>query len=292
MRLAAFTLQGLDLSSIPTYRAGLLELIRRTEADLVVLPAYSALVLGCACGKLQLPGSFIQLLREAPVRSELWIADYLDLHANLASRCSVYLVPGTWLAGEDTKIYHRTCCFDPAGKVIAGQDQTHLTRAEKEAGLSGGNKLELFTCGDLKTGLLLGNDARHPETGRHLALCGADLVLHCGALPGSGNCWIQAAGIWAQVQQNQFWAVEAQLCNSLAGNHYATEPIIHGPCEITPGQSGFLARGSIYSPFVTATLDQPARLALKEQYPLLKLLNPAAYTELQTSPEGKVKNAF
>lgn len=39
------------------------------------------------------------------------------------------------------------------------------------------------------------------------------------------NCWQQMAGIWSQVQQNQFIALEA----SLGGQN-----LVHGPCEITP----------------------------------------------------------
>jgi predicted amidohydrolase len=63
---------------------------------------------------------------------------------------------------------------------------------------------------------LAGNDARNPEVGRIMALQGADLRLHCGALEGNQTCWLQTAAMWAQVQQNQVFAVEAQLSTTVA----------------------------------------------------------------------------
>ncbi len=280
MRVIALTLQGFDLRSLNSYRDNLMELLRRAETELAVLPAYSSLVLGAESNSLPLPGNMEQIIADAPAIAKSWTARFLDLHASLAFKLKLYLVPGTWFVREEGKNYHRTCCIDPAGRIIQYQDQTHLTRQERDAGLSRGERLGLFTCGTLQAGLLIGNDARHPETGRSLALRGADLVLHCGAMPLGVNCWSQAAGIWSQVQQNQFWAVEAQLCGKLEGNTFRAEPIIHGPCEITPGQNGYLARGSVKSPYVSAYLKQSDRLALIERYPLLDMLNAAAFGEI------------
>jgi predicted amidohydrolase len=101
------------------------------------------------------------------------------------------------------------------------QRQTHLTRFELDLKLSRGERLDLFQVDDFCTGLVVGNDARHPEVGRIMALQGADLLLHSGAIEGDQTCWQQAAGMWAQVQQNQFFTVEAQLSATVAGSRLA-----------------------------------------------------------------------
>ena len=133
----------------------------------------------------------------------------------------------------------------------------------------------------MKAGLIIGNDARHPEVGRIFSLRGADILLHCGASETCFNNWPQVAGMWAQVQQNQFWVVEAQLNANIAGRVFGASSAIIGPCEITPDLSGYLARGSPETPLIDAELDEEARKQQIEKYPLLKLRNPAAYSELK-----------
>lgn len=281
MRVAAFTLSGIDLSTIETYSKSLTSQIKSSGAELAVLPAYSFALLAMQTGAVKpSPESFSDLLTVNSAQSAALNNIYLDLHSKLARELGIFLVPGTYFESSGGHLYHSTCCFDRNGNIIAVQQQTHLTREERECGLVRGSELNLFNLGGMKAGLVIGNDARHPEVGRIFALRGADIIIHCGALESTLTCWPQVAGIWAQVQQNQFWAVEAQLCGRLAGRSFGAAPIVHGPCEITQDKSGFLARGYPQSTFAAADLDEAARKTLKQQYPLLELLNPAAYGEL------------
>jgi predicted amidohydrolase len=280
MRVAAFTLAGIDLSSVEAYSKSLTSQIKASGAELAVLPAYSFALLALQTGSSEAPEAFSDLLTGSFAQSATNNDPYLDLHANLARESGIYLVPGTYFESKGSHHYHSSCCFDRQGNIIAVQRQTHLTREERQCGLARGSELNLFDLGDIKAGLIIGNDARHPEVGRNLALRGAEIIIHCGALEAGFNCWPQVAGIWAQVQQNQFWAVEAQLYGSLAGRSFGAAPAVHGPCEITAGKSGFLARGYPHSTFAAANLEETARKTLKQQYPLLELLNPAAYGEL------------
>jgi predicted amidohydrolase len=280
MRVAAFTLAGIDLSSLEAYSKSLTSQIKASGAELAVLPAYSFALLALQTGSSEAPKVFSDLLTGSASQSATINNIYLDLHAKLARELDIYLVPGTYFESNSSHRYHSTCCFDKQGNIIAVQQQTHLTREEREAGLARGSVLNLFDLDGMKAGLIIGNDARHPEVGRIFALRGADIIIYCGALQAGFNCWPQVAGIWAQVQQNQFWAVEAQLYGNLAGHSFGTTPAVHGPCEITPDKSGFLARGYPHNSFAAANLDEAARKTLKQQYPLLELLNPAAYGEL------------
>ncbi|MGM0652821.1 MAG: carbon-nitrogen hydrolase family protein [Bacillota bacterium] len=281
MIVTALSLQGVNLKCLDSYFNDVSTLAKKLNPRLMVLPAHTATVLGYGTKNITATVSepTADLLENSSRHT--WIEQYLELHCKLAKSLDIYLAAGTLIEEKENQLYNSAYCLNPAGEIYAVQRQTHLTRFEHEAGLSRGETLEIFDCEGFKTGLVVGNDARHPEVGRIFGLRDADLLLHCGAQEGKLTCWSQTAGMWSQVQQNQFWAVEAQLSAVIVDKVYGGASAVIGPCEITPGQSGYLARGYPHSSVVTAQLDQEARKQIKQEYPLLKLLNPEAYRMLQ-----------
>ncbi len=280
MRVAALSLAGISIHSIESYRTDTANLLKNTGAQLAVLPAYSALLLGLHTGLLESEADFESACRIYLGSGGRWNDRFLELHSSLARQAGLYLAAGTIFENEAGQNYHTACCFDPKGSICCRQKQTHLTRFERTIGLGRGEKLELFKIEDRQVGLFVGNDVRHPEVGRIFALLGTDILVHSGALDSHLYCWPQAAGLWAQVQQNQFWGIEAQLCGSIAGLTFGAGSAVIGPCEITSGQAGYLARGYPQSPVVMAELDEESRLQIKQKYPILNLLNPPAYDDL------------
>jgi predicted amidohydrolase len=277
MRVAAISLAGINLNSINHYREDLTLLLRKSGAQIAVLPAYSSIALGISSGVLKATGGFYDTVRSLLPGNEVWNRGFLEIHGRIAGELELYIAAGTIFEVDANRSYHTAYCFDPAGRICCRQHQTHLSRFERELGLNRGEEINLFPLGDLKAGLITGSDARYPEVGRIFGLLGADIILHCGALEYGYNCWPQVAGMWAQVQQNQFWCVEAQLSGRIADRSFGAASAVLGPCEITPGQSGYLARGYPDTPLVAAELDEEARQVLKNEYPLLEILNPAAY---------------
>ncbi len=282
MRAAAISLAGINLNTLNEYRADLTALLESCRPDLAVLPAYSALTLGLGTGAFvpgpDFPSTFY--IFSADIAG--WNDIFLELHGELARENHIYLAAGTTIELEKGLYYHTAYCFDPAGELCCRQRQTHLARSERNYDFNRGEELPLFDLegadGHIyKTGLVVGNDAYHPEVGRIMACRGADLLLHSGALGAGPNCWSQVAGMWSQVQQNQFFAVEAQLCGNIAGQYFGAGSAVIGPCEITPGSSGYLARGYPETPLVTALLNEGDRQQIKKKYPLLELLNRQAY---------------
>ncbi len=284
MQVGAISFSNLRMDSIEHYRTDLLSMLEKNKPKVAVLPAYSALYLGLGTGALKQGNNFFDTLSIYLSDPGTWDEEFLDLHASTAKYSGIYLAAGTVAERYEQKggkdLYHTAYCFNPEGQFCGKQRQTHLTRTERELGFGRGEELEIFKLGSFKTGLIIGNDARHPEVGRMLALLGADLALCSSAIEAGFNCYEQAAGIWAQVQQNQFWAVEAQLNGNLAGTAFGAGSAVMGPCEITPGKSGYLARGYPDSSLVVAELDEDARRGIKRKYPLLSMLNPQAYKEL------------
>ena len=280
MLVAALSLSKIDLSTIEGYISDIKKILAAPKPAVAVLPAHSALALGLGIGKLNSRNSYQETFASYIADGAEWIREFLDLHGHLSKELQVYLAAGTVIEKEENRLYHTVYCFNPVGQVCGVQRQTHLTRFERDLNLSRGERLDLFTIGDLHTGLVVGNDARHPEVGRIMALQGADLLLYSGAIAGDQTCWQQAAGMWAQVQQNQFFAVEAQLSTTIGGLNFGAGPAIVAPCEITFGNTGYLALGNPVTPLVYADLDEKALAKIRNDYPLLKLLNPDAYSEL------------
>ena len=280
MLVAALSLSEVDLSSVEGYISDIKKLLTAPKPVVAVLPAHSALALGLGIGRLNSSGSFKEAFAYYLAEGTEWTSEFLDLHGRLAKELQIYLATGTVIEKEEDLAYQTVYCFNPAGQICCVQRQTHLTCFLRDLQLSRGERLDLFQVGDLCTGLVVGNDDRHPEVGRIMALQGADLLLHSGAIEGDQTCWQQAAGMWAQVQQNQFFAVEAQLSATIANSLFGGTLAITAPCEMTIENSGYLTRGNPDSPLVCAELDQDALSKIRNDNPLLKLLNPDAYTEI------------
>ncbi len=280
MRVTALSLAGVSMHSIDRYCTDTAVLLKNTGARLAVLPAYSSLLLGLHTGILEGGNDFTSACRFYLRNSGSWNERFLELHSSMARQAGLYLAAGTIFENKAGRNYHTACCFDPSGSICCRQRQTHLTRFEHALGLNRADKLEVLKIGDRQVGLLVGNDVRHPEVGRIFAFLGADILVHSGAVDSHLYCWPQAAGLWAQVQQNQLWGVEAQLCGSVADLTFGAGSAVLGPCEITTGLSGYLARGYPQSPAVTAELDEELLLQIRQKYPILSLLNPSAYDDL------------
>ena len=276
-RVAVFSLAGIRTGRPDEYAADLAELFKELAPDLAVLPAHTSLLLCEAWGRLERGPDFTGKIKLFIQESEEWNERYFQLHSELARAGELYLAAGTTVEKESGRLYHTAYCFGPDGGLCARQRQTHLSREERSFGLSRGEELRLFDLAGMKAGFIVGNDARHPEVGRILALEGASLVIHTGATGAGKEGRAQPAGIWAQVQQNQFWAAEAQLKGTIGGRSFGAQCAVIGPCEITAGFTGYLDRESEERPFAEAELVEEKRVQLKERYPLLKLLRPEAY---------------
>lgn len=193
--------------------------------------------------------------------------------AELASKYRLYLCPGTSIIEEKNRYYLTASLFDPQGRKLGEQRQTHLSRQERSQGFARGEELPVWATELGTVGIVAGTDIWYPEVSRILALQGADLILAPAAVPGPYNPWLQLAGMWQQVQQNQFFALENWLRGNVLGIHCEGEAVILAPCEMTEGERGYLAR----EPELVALLDFRRRKEVVRNYPLLDLLNRSLY---------------
>lgn len=250
------------------------------EPFLLVFPAHLALLYAFQRGDLGAVSGFAQAVSNFLELPPAWHSEYREMQSTITRHLLAYLVPGSTLVLDRGEIYHETCLISPGGELQGCQRQLFLSREERELGWCRGDTAAVFDTDLGKVAILTGTDAWYPEVGRVLALQGADIVCCCGAIRSEENKWRQLAGIWQQVQQNQFFCVESQLKATLAGDSWSAPSLIHAPCEMTEGFTGLLA-GSLdseeYGDYLEAELDRQARQDVMNSYPLLKLLNAAAY---------------
>lgn len=251
-------------------------------------------------------------------------ASFLEPAAALARQNSLFLGAGTLPVFRDGKMYHRAYLFSPEGKLVGTQDQTHTTPWERSWGLAMGEGVEVWPTEIGRLALLVGSDIWYPEVSRILALLGAEVVLAPVTMPPPYGLWQQLAGLWQEVQQNQFLALESGLSGRLLGQELVGRSAVFAPCEMTAGETGFLGlaasqweetwraltrvypaaleglpislpdsasagKGPSYSEVevVSADLDLPGREAVVQAYPLLKLLNPSLYRRYLPGIYGK-----
>jgi len=278
MRVAALSLSGLLRDNLERYREDLLKLLQLLQVRLAVLPAHTAFLLAQSTGYLKRQPDFVRALALFADKSSEWNSHFLSLHSAMAAELGLFLVAGSTLELTEAGCYHTAYCFGPGGAICASQRQTHLSRDERAMGLSRGTELPLFQIDGMAAGLVVSTDARHPEVGRILSLQGADILIHTGALETNpSNTVQQRAGMWAQVQQNQCWVVEAQLHTETGDFTFSGECAVIGPCEVTADLSGYLARGPAGVSAVSAELPEIKRIELKKRFNLLHQLNPEAY---------------
>lgn len=277
MRVITLSFAESAFSSLIEYRIWLEERLLPSSQEkekLVVFPAYLALLAAWRFGDLGKPSDFEQAVAAFAGLSDGWHDNWLELHGTISRKLFAYIVPGTTFVVEHDRLFHSSNLLSPDGELLGSQRQLFLSREERKLGLSRATDLKVWETPFGRLGIIVGTDAWYPEVGRILALQGAEVICCPCALLKEESHWRQISGIWAQVQQNQFFAVESQLVANIACREFAAESIIHAPCEMTEACSGFVSRGGLSNSALSTTLDREARRSINS---LLQLLNPRAY---------------
>ena len=243
----------------------------------------------------------------------------VNVISDLAREFSLYLSSGLLTEVDQNDLFQSCLLFNPDGEIILKQRQIylkdkkqyHVNRLDniysgnqeektRENGLKikAGNTINYADTELGKIGLMLGGDCWYPQIGRVMTLEGVDLVLAVNNLQSVKGIksinkpWKQLSGVWSQVQQNQFIALEA--C-------FGGQNLIHAPCEITPYRTGILApvgsqekaRQHNIVPYfddlsrnykevldfkiVSAEISIDSLKEIRDTYPLMKYLNKILY---------------
>lgn len=201
---------------------------------------------------------------------------YIDEMLVLSSKYSdIAVCPGSFWEKDGEKTYHSSCIL-LNGDIKLFQRQIYLAKWEREYKLSRGNALNITEINGFKVGIVLSTDVFYPQVLRHLALSGVDAVLSPVAIKGSKNFAMQVSGLWQNVQQNLFFAVESGFKGDYMGHSFYSESAIHAPLEMTKNKDGFLAREN-GSSIIVSELDNAVREKAISKFDVLSQLNTEFY---------------
>ena len=253
-----------------------LEKAIKEQVDIIVFPGFT----GCFFQQLSYPDRSIRsLINEADSR------EYIEQVKELSQGYQIAICPGSYWQKEKNNIYHESSLIIN-GEIQLNQRQIYLARWERELGFSRGAKIELREIKDWKLALIISTDVFYPQVSRRIALRGADIILSPVGFRGENNPALQVSGMWQEVQQNQFFAVESGFNGFLGEQNFWGESMIHAPLAMTRRENGFLARSKGQQGLIIAKLDNKKRRKAISKFDVLSQLNREFYQQMKMFREG------
>jgi len=241
------------------------------QVDIIVFPGFT----GCFYQQLNYPNKNLQgLIKEADSR------EYIEQVKELSQNYKIAICPGSYWQKEKNNIYHESSLIID-GEVQLKQQQIYLMRWERELGFSRGTKIELKEIKDWKVALIISTDVFYPQVSRMAALKGADIVLSPVGFTGEKNRSLQISGMWQEVQQNQFFAVESGFNGFLGEQSFWGESVIYALLEMTKEEDGYLERSSGQKSLIIAELDNKKRKKAISKFDVLSQLNREFYRQMK-----------
>jgi predicted amidohydrolase len=248
-----------------------LEKAVKERVDIIVFPGFT----GCFYQQLNYPNKNLQgLIREADS------GEYIEQVKELSREYKIVICPGSYWQKEKSNTYHESCLIIN-GEVQLKQRQIYLARWERELEFSRGAKIELKEIKDWKLALIISTDVFYPQVSRMAALKGADIVLSPVGFIGEKNCALQISGLWEEVQQNQFFAMESGFNGFLGEQSFWGKSIIHAPLEMTEEGDGYLNRIKGQQSLIIAQLDNEQRRKAISKFDVLSQLNREFYQQMK-----------
>ncbi|MFO7635876.1 MAG: nitrilase-related carbon-nitrogen hydrolase [Clostridia bacterium] len=202
--------------------------------------------------------------------------EYLEQMRRLSDVYGMILCPGSFYERSNGETFHSSVVFS-SGELLLKQRQIYLSGREREEGFQRGTTVGTVDVGGFRLGLLLPSDVYHPQVSRELALLGVDVVFIPGGYARERSCTSAIRGVWSQVQQNLFFAVESGFNGMMGNTLYAAESMIHAPLLMTGGDDGILARSGGEKEMVLARLDKEKRKDAVDRFNVIGRLNPRFY---------------
>jgi len=241
------------------------------QVDMIVFPGFT----GCFYQQLNYPNKNLQgLIKEADS------TEYIEQVKKLSQGYKIAICPGSYWQKEKSNIYHESCLIID-GEVQLRQQQIYLACWEREFEFSRGAKIELKEIKDWKIALIISSDVFYPQVSRMVALKGADIVLSPVGFTGEKNRALQVSGMWQEVQQNQFFAVESGFNGFLGEQSFWGESVIYAPLEMTEEGDGYLERSSGQQSLIIAQLDNKKRRKAISKFDVLSQLNREFYQQMK-----------
>jgi len=206
--------------------------------------------------------AFMQLLESDPASLA---ADYQDTFGQMARTYEMTIVAGSaYLPDANGVIRHRASVFGADGSLLGWHDKMILS-PEDDSIAEPGDAWHVIGTPAGPLGLLFGEEALYPETGRILAYQGAELLIALGAVGDESLAAHVRYATIARSQDNRSFALTSFLVgrNYMAAEEGSAAAFmgksgIYAPLEMTPRYSGVMVEmGTADSEgLLTAELDR------------------------------------
>lgn len=197
----------------------------------------------------------------------------------------IAICPGTYLESKDGKKYH-TSLLIKNGEILLEQRQLYLSHWERKRNISRGERVQTLKLDSFTLALILPTDQFYPQVSRYLALSGVNLVLAPSAVVASKSSALQISGLWQNVQQNLFFALESGYEGRMFNLRFSTETIIHAPLEISPREDGFLKKAASDDLFISQDIQLKDLEEASKFYNPIRQLNPKSYESIFRKGRG------
>jgi predicted amidohydrolase len=183
-----------------------------------------------------------RLLNKAP---EALYEAYVDLFSATALKFKMTVVAGSFYlrVSEEASSKHVSFVFGPDGQIIGQQEKVHLT-VEEMSCCQAGEGFGAIETEIGRIGILIGEDALFPESGRLLAYQKSDVLVNVAACDGPGAFFPLRHAFLARLNENEL--VGAQSClvgpNRLtaSGQDFVGKSGLFTPIPLSPRQDGIL----------------------------------------------------
>jgi len=203
-------------------------------SDFVVFPEFFAVPLLSSLDKPEGHADLRELEQFTP--------SFMELMERLARRHGLCVIAGSHPMADGGKLYNTSWLFRP-DESCSQQRQLHITPAErKHWGVRGGDFLQAIQTPKAKVGILICYDVEFPETARHLADEGAEIIFvpYC---TDTREAYLRVRYCaQARAVENQVYVVTAGLVGNQTGVpamdiHYGQAAVL------TPSDFGFARDG-------------------------------------------------
>lgn len=172
---------------------------------------------------------------------------YYNTMSLLAEKYEVYVMAGSTLFFEETKLCHKSFLFSPDGDLAGSQDKLSLNKLEFQLDVYQGSEVLVFDTKIGKISMLAGSDSEYFEPAKIAGKNGAQIIVNPTCFTGEDYTPADTAGgINLRVQENcSFYGVKSMLAGSTGlGMSLTGLSEFFAPAVLTKNRNGILAQGT------------------------------------------------